>query len=621
MPKEIETKSITIKELFSNTQNSILASKGIFAIPEYQRPYSWIASEQCDKLWQDLEVASENSYNETAYFLGSIIIDNADNESQGSNLHNLIDGQQRVTTFFLLMKALLMRINEILKSIPNDEDSQRSKSQLEDRRKDLIRCIYLMDDDDIFDVLHNKRQFSEFTIKYCNNAISELYKDELAVIINGQNYEEIENTVKHIKFKKSSNKYTNFYKNFLFFVEKFKGKEESYIRKFANDFLTHCQVIAVISYQNGEAIDIFNSLNSTGMPLSDADVISANLHKGTPQDKKDDFKKNWGAIVQDTNILQTRKIVDIDDIFNQYMYIKRAEKGESSTTLPGVRKYFLSINSDMLKNSENFIEDLQSLIEIWKFDQAPKTKEEQNLNNVKQVLLKNNSNFKFFLATYLYFNKNDSDTEKLLFAEELLKLFTILSVPNTTETYSSSNFKQFLINLNMEIGKGLTCKDIILKIHTHIVTKFKKDVIKQNLIDYSVGGGIVYLNEYLFAKENDLNLDLTVGNIEIEHVMPASGKNLPAIKIDAGMDENEFDATVNLIGNKILLEQNINGSISNEWFKLKKQSSINDKCGYKDSHFPIAQSLINYHKDVWTKNDIESATEKAATRITDFIFN
>ena len=38
------------------------------------------------------------------------------------------------------------------------------------------------------------------------------------------------------------------------------------------------------------------------------------------------------------------------------------------------------------------------------------------------------------------------------------------------------------------------------------------------------------------------------------------------------------------------------------------------------SKFPIAKSLVNYVNDTWTKTDIEVATEKAATRIADFIF-
>ena len=70
--------------------------------------------------------------------------------------------------------------------------------------------------------------------------------------------------------------------------------------------------------------------------------------------------------------------------------------------------------------------------------------------------------------------------------------------------------------------------------------------------------------------------------------------------------------------------QNINRSIGNEWFRTKISSKITDKSGYIDSKYPIAKSLVekykNNEKPFWTKEDIDSATNEACRRITDFIF-
>lgn len=104
--------------------------------------------------------------------------------------------------------------------------------------------------------------------------------------------------------------------------------------------------------------------------------------------------------------------------------------------------------------------------------------------------------------------------------------------------------------------------------------------------------------------------------------MPASGHNIEIIRQDAGIEsKEEFVNLANKLGNKILLEDDINKSISNDWFKTKKQKSINDKTGYKDSNYNIARELVNYYKDTWTKNDIEDITLKVSQRIADFIFN
>ena len=104
--------------------------------------------------------------------------------------------------------------------------------------------------------------------------------------------------------------------------------------------------------------------------------------------------------------------------------------------------------------------------------------------------------------------------------------------------------------------------------------------------------------------------------------MPASGRNITTIQKDAGItDKDEFNSIVNKLGNKILLEEDINKSIGNEWFKTKKQNSINSKSGYKDSKYGIAIALTNYPNDIWTKEDIDIATKRAIERIVKFIFN
>lgn len=51
-----------------------------------------------------------------------------------------------------------------------------------------------------------------------------------------------------------------------------------------------------------------------------------------------------------------------------------------------------------------------------------------------------------------------------------------------------------------------------------------------------------------------------------------------------------------------------------------RENSITSGHGYVGSKFPIAKSLVNYPKGVWTKAEIEKATERATRRIADFIF-
>ena len=134
-------------------------------------------------------------------------------------------------------------------------------------------------------------------------------------------------------------------------------------------------------------------------------------------------------------------------------------------------------------------------------------------------------------------------------------------------------------------------------------------------------GSTIYLNEYIYAKEQGLPFDFMPDKVNVEHIMPASGHNIDTIRIDAGMTKEEFDDMVNLLGNKILLEEDINKHIGMDWFKTKKGTLVQDKKGYVGSCFGIASALSSYPSDKWGKADIEKANEKIALRISRFIFN
>ena len=93
----LEARQITIKELFEKC----------FIIPEYQRPYSWTIN-QCETLWDDLyefifpDDNADNFDERNEYYLGSIVtFSNKENEKD----KEVIDGQQRLTTLTLLLRA------------------------------------------------------------------------------------------------------------------------------------------------------------------------------------------------------------------------------------------------------------------------------------------------------------------------------------------------------------------------------------------------------------------------------------------------------------------------------------------------------------------------------------
>lgn len=585
-----------------------------FVIPEYQRGYSWDIT-QCDKLWQDIDafIASNAS---DPYFFGTIIVDCSE-----TNKFSLIDGQQRTTTFLLLLKALLIQLTEAIPNVPDDEESEALKAGLKANRNKVMAILYKAEDEDIPAMLKDSTKTQNILILE-NKSINELFPKEVKTIVEATDFKTSEQNVYKIPRKQKDNKYTNHFRNFKFFFEKLGEKSESQLNQFAKIFLEKCQVIEIRSWQIEQAITMFNSLNSTGMPLSDADIISAQLYSNAGDNKKT-FNDQWESINQLANELSGRKIIDLDAVLQQFMYINRAinkeyisinKEGNESVdvTTPGLRRYYTDIRKELLSEPLALCSNLTKITNIW--------------NTIKdyptvKLLLKCNENVKLFLSGYLYRYELTEITEENIqeLCECLLRLFTVLELSDAG--YSSSKFKTFLFSENIKfVDKAVSIETIKKDFNDHINNNWKQDTIADAIIEYEKNL-LVFLNEYVYAKTKNSKFDFA-DNVNIEHIMPSSGRNLTTIQQDAKIaTKEEFNGIVNKLGNKILLEEDINKSIGNEWFKTKKQNSINSKSGYKDSRYGIALALTSYPNDTWTKDDIDTATLKAKERIVKFIFN
>ncbi|GHV24449.1 hypothetical protein AGMMS4952_00040 [Spirochaetia bacterium] len=583
-----------------------------FVIPNYQRGYSWNIT-QCDKLWQDIEAFIESS-GKDEYFFGTIIVDCSED-----NKFSLIDGQQRTTTFFLLLKAILINILRVLKSIPHDEASEALEEGLKENRNKIIGILYKADVEDRTEILNDWEKAKGIIILE-NKSINELYDDEVQKIIEARNFEVAEQNVRKIPRKQKDNKYTNQFRNFKYFYYKLKDKSDPQLNRFANVFLEKCQIIEIRSWQIEQAITMFNSLNSTGMPLSDADIISAQLYSNAGNNKEE-FIKQWKDINKLASELNTQKVVDIDAILMQFMYINRAYQKEYlknnsvDVTVPGLRRYYTDIRKELLDEPLVLCNKLMKIAQTW---------EEIKDFPIVKLLMKFNENVNLYLSGYFYRYETTEITEENLLdvCECLLRLFTILELVDAG--YSSKNFKTFLFGENIKlVDKNISVCNIKKDFNEHICNNWTEESIAEAISEYDKNI-LVYLNEYLYAKSKDSKFDFTE-NVNIEHIMPASGHDIITIRQDAGIaDKDEFDNIVNKIGNKILLEEDINKSIGREWFKTKTQSSIKDKSGYKDSRYAIALHLTKYPtkylKTTWGKDDIATATGKATKRIVEFIF-
>ena len=613
MSKNIEPKLKKIGDYLKLEEDTV------FTIPEYQRAYSW-GIDNCDKLWQDINDFVE-SESKDRYFFGTIIINCQDNDTK----YGLIDGQQRTTTFLLLLKALLVRINIAIERTASDEDSASLCRGLQERRRRIMGILYKAETEDISDKPDAAKdaEICRRGIILENFSINEQYKTELSTILQATDYASAEARVIKIKYKQKDNRYTNFFRNFKFFYGKISELSDSQLNSIAKSITDNCEVIEIKSWQVEQAITMFNSLNSDGLPLYDSDIISAKLYaEAEKRGKEKEFADLWKQLNNCINELESTRIADINSILMQYMYYIRtvnketiSETGAINVTTPGLRRYFTEINKMPITDPIGMCSDMVKLVKVWKkVSEYPQMK----------VLLKFNENTKLFLASYFFRFDEDNITEEFVepILECLLRLFSLLELVDVG--YSSKYFKTFLFGAEVKlVSKSTTVDAITQDFNEHIRSNWDKETIWAALHDYD-GNVLVYLNEFLFAKEKGLSFTLGT-KYDIEHIMPYSGNNLQEIRKDAEIDsEEEFYGVVNKLGNKILLEEKINRAIGNEWFRTKVSTKLENKTGYIDSKYPIARALVSKYqsanKPYWKKDDIMSATEKASDRIVSFIF-
>lgn len=613
MSKNIEPKLKKIGDYLKLEEDTV------FTIPEYQRAYSW-GIDNCDKLWQDINDFVE-SESKDRYFFGTIIINCQDNDTK----YGLIDGQQRTTTFLLLLKALLVRINIAIERTASDEDSASLCRGLQERRRRIMGILYKAETEDISDKPDAAKdsEICHREIILENFSINEQYKTELSTILQATDYASAEARVIKIKYKQKDNRYTNFFRNFKFFYGKISELSDSQLNSIAKSITDNCEVIEIKSWKVEQAITMFNSLNSDGLPLYDSDIISAKLYaEAEKRGKEKEFADLWKKLNNCINELESTRIADINSILMQYMYYIRtvnketiSETGAINVTTPGLRRYFTEINKMPITDPIGMCSDMVKLAKVWKkVSEYPQMK----------VLLKFNENTKLFLASYFFRFDEDNITEEFVepILECLLRLFSLLELVDVG--YSSKYFKTFLFGTEVKlVSKSTTVDAITQDFNEHIRSNWDKETIWAALHDYD-GNVLVYLNEFLFAKEKGLSFTLGT-KYDIEHIMPYSGNNLQEIRKDAEIDsEEEFYGVVNKLGNKILLEEKINRAIGNEWFRTKVSTKLENKTGYIDSKYPIARALVSKYqsanKPYWKKDDIMSTTDKASDRIVRFIF-
>ncbi len=291
-----------------------------FLIPEFQRPYSWEA-ENVRSYLEDLESLLDS---DKKHYFGTVVFINGTDDLDAKVI---IDGQQRVTTALLM----LMSIYHITRESPD-------KSQID---ADKIKEDYL------FNVSTYSNQKNRIKLK----AVT---ADDL---IFRKLYEKEDLDAKE--------KQSRVYQAYTQFYDYFKSKIQ--LEKYVNALVRFEIVTIALDAKDDNPQRVFESINSTGKPLTDGDKIrNFALMLNSNEDRNYIIQKYWKNI---ESPLTTDASKDyITDFFRSYIISKRQAIIPLGSVYPEFKKLFAhTITPDQHREDlDNFYNDIVKTLEYYR---------------------------------------------------------------------------------------------------------------------------------------------------------------------------------------------------------------------------------------------------------------
>lgn len=538
--------------------------KADFLIPDYQRPYAWTKKE-CQTLWDDLFLFAfpDNDCNKFStsneYFLGPIVtFKNEENKLE------IIDGQQRLTTLMLLLRAFYERYGNM-----KSETAKKAVHQIE-------QCVWKTDEFGDPD----KSQ-----LKITSEVATDNDKEEFLSILKDGNAEG----------KKSS-----YAANYLFFqckIKEFTDDYPDYFSYFPVRILNNCILPPIEAESQDTALRIFSTLNNRGKQLSDADIFKAQFYKYySNQGRKDDFINKWKNLeILCNDIFHPLQGTPMDEIFSRYMYFVRAKQGIKTSTTEALRTFYERDSYALLKR-EDTLENMIDLAGFWR-DVLSQDDERFTDKILRRLYILNyapNSMWTYFLSVYYLENRDNEgmlDEDKLYqFLNRIIGFIWAYAITNPGVNALRTPVYAEMINIVNHVD--VEFKDFL----------FEEEKMKSAILNHSFTNNRAITKSMLtwWAYQNEHQELLSFDSaFEIEHIF---AKNRQDKEKSLKNPDN-----IESLGNKALLEKRINIRASDYRFcdKTKYYCGFEDAKGKKKEATKVQELLELAKQDDFVEADIE----------------
>lgn len=624
-----------VGHVFSNTSamsiRDLLESNAKFAVPRFQRNYSW-GREQALELWDDLvenfevyrkarQSSNTNLLTESQYLLGSVVLvrgDNIDNEFA------VIDGQQRLATLTILFCTIRDMMRDDLKKYNGSPptETELNRRQIDESIEEFTRYgigtnmswkLVLNDiDREVFREIQEYEEEEETQYERIKKKLrsdsrlsdSQQHIYENYIALHDEISDAVELGFKHPmpdqrttkSKKKESDKYDQ---------RKIKMRVENIV--FIRDFLSYVAnnnfVVQVMIENDSTAFQVFETLNSRGSELAKSNLIKNHILNKAGSDKsiQEDLSRRWDRIFAETIGEQ-----DHDEFVLESLRSRGTTTNHNLTTKNIYKIVRDNLRSVDPRDCKRFVSNLEQDAEIVATLNNPKVADDLIRDEVYgiQLLRAKLVRFPIVAACRKWGEVN----------HELAQLCTILQkyffkarivardhpgvVDKVMTDVTSIVQEKPTSEILPEVWSMLSKKDD----HDYFVREFRRFMRKPKK---DTARYVLYqLNKEMSAPYPGVK---AIENLTLEHILP---------KKPEGWSEKEFFAEsgsgktfadcVDRLGNLTLLELPPNAALKNKTFaeKMDFLNKKGDQVGYLGSRLPINEKTV-VAKDHWSEKTID----------------
>ncbi len=524
-----------------------------FVIPVYQRNYDW-KIEHCKQLLDDI-LQCGRVKNIRAHFIGSIVFihDDVYSASKVKEL-TIIDGQQRLTTITLIWLVIYKLARNL-------------------EREELVEDIYES-------YIVNKRETEKLKLRPTENNDKALH-----FLINGESRDEYR-------------EYSRLIENFEYFQSRISEENLEVVLNGLNKLM-----FVEISLERGkdDPQRIFESLNSTGLDLSQADLIRNYLLMGLRRDdQKRVYEKYWRPIelfAREENSNKSR----VSDFIRDFLTIKNKKIPNKQKVYQEFKKTF---DFKSISNLESILNELKKYVKYYNRLLNVKNEPDRDIRRQLEHInrLEINVSYPFLLQAYDDFSQEIIGKNEFIQVISLIESFVwrrfIAGVPTNA-----------LNKIFMRLYEDVNTSDYLNSLAKSLVKKkssqrFPKDAeILATLKERDVYSVQSRNRTYLLERiENFQNNELVRiednPNITIEHIFPQNPEQKWRREISEGEYQQLSEVYLHTLANLTLSGNN--GSLGNKVFEYKRD--LPEK-GYKDSRLYLNRYLSELER--WGVPELE----------------